>query len=676
MNKNLFYKLIVLLFTLFICDEYSAEKAFIEIMNSFNTDFLSTVDKTAQNIHTETIQYGLSYNNSSVVKVFIKLADDGIKNKVNFVGFLRTESEKKEYILNCSNPSNDLIMCYSKPGIKLDTDDKYYMYYNRSRKEKIIFDYENILEDDKRISLIFKPELYVNQTVYLDNKKIMAQINKLTVGEAYLYVVNKTKQILNLPKDRFNKYIELNHFVFKPQLKGFRSKNIYDNYEEALRRGYLMYEAEVQFTKDKIPIIYNKENNISEKYLKDLEKSGKILTLIKFLKMAKEKKAIIELKFTYLDSKEVPPKLMEYIDILLNFITKTDMFDSLFFNDDLEQMIISKLRRVKRDISVSINIDKLEDIYVYDILNKYKHSKRKIFNFNIDNIDEMTVNNITSLGHKIKVSTVNNIKLADKLQSWGVNYLTTNALEPFLIKNDKEEPYVVKCLNIFLDDLAECKMGPEIILRDNQFYNIHYSLNIYNISEDINETAIGEFRYEDTKINDNKYYIVKYIDFKRGSMQLVISHKVEKGKQIKGIIGPKFDNAAECYQFNFYCDGNDQNFIGCEIEKDSDKIEYNGEYEIYKLENYSFNEEEIEDYGLSKLKVRHIYTKQERMTYTIIIIIISFVFLCCSYYFQDRSNNEIIYTERRQKLKNIDSTKLPRKINFYTDVDKSKLMYE
>jgi hypothetical protein len=111
-------------------------------------------------------------------------------------------------------------------------------------------------------------------------------------------------------------------------------------------------------------------------------------------------------------------------------------------------------------------------------------------------------------------------------------------LPTFLIKNEYDVPIRVKCLNIFLDDLAECKMGKEIRLRDNEKYNIHYSLNIYNKSEEINETAIGEFRYEDTKINDNKYYIIKLFDFKRGVIQLITLDKVEKGKYLYGLSAP------------------------------------------------------------------------------------------------------------------------------------------
>ena len=82
----------------------------------------------------------------------------------------------------------------------------------------------------------------------------------------------------------------------------------------------------------------------------------------------------------------------------------------------------------------------------------------------------------------------------DKLTSNGVNYIGTDTLEPFLINNDKDFPMSVECFPIFLDDLSECKMSDEHTLRDNEFYNIHYSSNIYKKSMDINETAIGEFR--------------------------------------------------------------------------------------------------------------------------------------------------------------------------------------
>ena len=212
-------------------------------------------------------------------------------------------------------------------------------------------------------------------------------------------------------------------------------------------------------------------------------------------------------------------------------------------------------------------------------------------------------------------------------------------------------------------------MGKEIRLRDNEKYNIHYSLNIYNKSEEINETAIGEFRYEDTKINDNKYYIIKLFDFKRGVIQLITSDKVEKGKHLYGVIGPKYDNVAEIYQFHFTCDGINQNYIGCEIEKDSDKIEYDGEYMIYYIENYSYNEEEIEDWGLTKLKTKHIYSKKERTTYTLLVLMVSIVFLIISYIFQGQRDINV-FGESNQKSVHY----FPRKLNYLIDADGKTLI--
>ena len=49
-----------------------------KINDLFDTDFLETIDKTAYNINTKTIQYGLTYN-KSILKVFIKTEDKIIK---------------------------------------------------------------------------------------------------------------------------------------------------------------------------------------------------------------------------------------------------------------------------------------------------------------------------------------------------------------------------------------------------------------------------------------------------------------------------------------------------------------------------------------------------------------------------------------------------------------------
>lgn len=655
MKNFLFYILHIFIFC-FILSKKKKKYDLDEILNALNLDYFKPENKNTTNINTDTIQYGLTYDDTSVVKVFIKLVEK-LKKNVKFVAFLKSQYKKKEYLLNCSNTSKDLIECYSEPNIQLDTEDRYYIYYNRSRNETILFDYLNVLEDDKRISLIFKPGLYVNQTVYKDNKKVMAIIDKKVVAEGYLYIVKKSKKLLNKPKDGFNKYIGLNNFVSRGGIVGYRPKDTLDGYKEAIRRGYHFLEAEVQFTKDKVPIIYNEKKDFSSKTFKSLEKKGDVLTLIDLLILCKENEVIIELSFSFLDFKDELSDISEYSKIIMNNVKKSDTLDSVVFNDNLNEKFILELKKLNDDITIAVsNINRKRDID--EKKDKYKGTKRIIYNINGisegKNIDEETVMYGLSLGHKIKASIIEEKDLAEKIGSWGTNYITSDNIPPFMIQNQKELPMRVKCIPIFLDDLSECKMGDEIVLRDNEYYNIYYSNNIYNKSEDINETAIGEFRYEDTKINKNLYYIVKYINFKRGIIQLITSNKVRKGKSIKGVIGPDYDNVAKCYQYDFICEGNNHHSINCEIQKDPDKVEYNGKYVIYYLENYSMNEEEIEDYNLSKLRTKHIYTKRERILYTLVVIVVSMTFFTIFYYFQDKKT---LYTfsERIDKNRKVQS---------------------
>ena len=61
--------------------------------NYFDTDFLESIDKTAYNINTATIQYSLTYK-KSILKVSIK-TEHKIEQKVNFVAFLRSEKKFK-----------------------------------------------------------------------------------------------------------------------------------------------------------------------------------------------------------------------------------------------------------------------------------------------------------------------------------------------------------------------------------------------------------------------------------------------------------------------------------------------------------------------------------------------------------------------------------------------------
>ena len=609
-------KLISILILIFISfSEISNDK----IGDYFDTDFLETIDKTAYNINTATIQYCLTYS-KSMLKVCIK-AEDKFQQKVDFVAFLRNQNNTKEYPLKCSYPHEDILECKTKSGLKLDVNDRYHIYYNRSKKEKLIFDYQDILEDDQQISLIFRPELYVNQTVYLDNKKIMAIINKKCVAAGYLYVINKRKKLQNIPKDGFNKYIELNNFIYKPD---YSNKKLFEVYKQAIRRGYHIIETELFLTKDNITVVYPGKND-------NIEYNQDLITFSELLNISKKNEIILDLKFNYLNKEKNDIK--NFLTKIIEEIEQNKMLNSVIFNDNLNLGIISQLKNLRINTTISIStISSKEDI---EKIKSELDSFRRVILTVDSNVNELTINYIKSLNYKMKFSQVDSKDFSDKLVKYGVNYLGTKNLEPFLIHNDKDFPMRVECVPIFLDDLSECKMYNEHVLRDNEFYNIHYSTNIYKKSVDINETAIGEFRYEHTKINDMRYYVLKKLNFDKGLIELITSDKIPEGKILKGIVGPNHDNVADCYIFDFTCEGLGQNYIKCKIEKDEDKVVFNGEYVIYKFDNYSFNEEEITDFNLMKLKYRHMYSYSEKIVYTFLIIIISFGIFYYIYPYQD-----------------------------------------
>ena len=208
-------------------------------------------------------------------------------------------------------------------------------------------------------------------------------------------------------------------------------------------------------------------------------------------------------------------------------------------------------------------------------------------------IEENTVKYGLSLGHKIKAAKVNNIDFSNKILKWGVNYITTQYLHPFMISNEKEDPIKIKCTSSFSSMFSECKLDFDLI--DNEIYNIYYSENIYNLSEDINEIPIGKFKYLNTNFNNKLFYSIKYINFSKGILQLYTSNKIKKKTKLKGVIGPKYDNVAKCYQYNFICMGINKNYVNCKINKNElNKVKYNGNYTVYYLDNYSLNKKKIE----------------------------------------------------------------------------------
>ncbi len=577
------------------------------------------------NINIVSISYELAYNEFSVVKVIIKIYE-GMYNNINFNAYLKSEDEDKEYLLNCSKSYYDTIECLSERDINLNTNDRFYFYYKKGKNDNITFDESDIVEDDKRVSLIFKPEIPKNLKLFKDNRKFVVKTDREIVDGGYLYIVRKSKNILHKPKDGFNKYIELNNFISHAGSMGHLPQSTLIAYEEAIRRGYHIVDANILFSKDKIPVICHEKylekvsdgkGEISTKTLVELQKldfsnkfdekykGQKILTFKNLLELCKDNDVIIDLDLRQLDFKEYFNNTDEYSKIIINLIEKHDMFDSILLNDNRSEVIL-KFKEIKSDLSFSLcdmnnknNITKIKD--------QYQDSKRIIYNMGGNNIDEEAVKLGVSLDKKIKAGEVNDIKLADKIQSWGVNYITTDNLHPFLIKNDKEDPIIVKCSPSEKNEYnSECEIGDEVTLIDNEKYNIYYSDNIYNISEDINEEPIGEFEYVDTNILEELYYSIINFNFEKGIIQLNISNKLKRGEEIIGIVGPAYDNVADCYQYIFICDGNNSKTVNCNIKKeDQNKVEFNGNYSIYSLEGYSLNYDEI----IKRLNNKKFYQK-------------------------------------------------------------------
>ena len=605
------------------------------------------------NINIVSISYELTYNEFSVVKVIIKIYE-GMYNNINFNAYLKSEEEDKEYLLNCSNSYYDTIECLSERDIELNINDRFYFYYKKGKNGNITFDENDIAEDDKRVSLIFRPEIPKNLKLFKDNRKIVVKTNREIVDGGYLYIVRKSKKILHKPRDGFNKYIELNNFISHAGLMGYLPQSTLISYEEAIRRGYHIVDANILFSKDKIPVICQEKNlekisdgkgEISTKTLVELQKldfgskfdekykGEKILTFENLLELCKDNEVIIDLDLRQLDFKQYFNKTDEYSKIIINLIEKHDMFDSILLNDNRAEVIL-KFQEIKNDLSFSLS-DMYNKNNITKIKDQYKDSKRIIYNIGGNSFDEEAVKFGVSLDKKIKAEKVNDITLVNKIQSWGVNYITTDKLHPFLIKNDKEDPIIVRCSPSEKDEYnSECEIGDEIALIDNEKYNIYYSDNIYNISEDINQEPIGEFEYVDTNLLEELYYSIINLNFEKGIIQLNISKKLKKGEEIIGIIGPAYDNVADCYQYIFICNGNNSKTVNCNIKKDDqNKVEFNGNYSIYSLEGYSLNYDEI----IKRLSNKKFYQKIYFYILVGVFVLIIFIIIICS--FKNRKND-------------------------------------
>jgi glycerophosphoryl diester phosphodiesterase len=429
---------------------------------------------------------------------------------------IKSENNKINIILKCYSLNLTYIECYFEKDKIFNINEKYYFYYKKLNNSNITLNNHNILIDNQRISFLFKPNIYKKQILYYNNRKIYVKANKEMINNGYLFILRKSKKILNRPKDGFNKYIELNNLISHAGLSGYRPQSTLIAYKEAIRRGYRIVDGDLQFTKDKIPIINKEEvldkisngkGLLSTKTLKELEKldfgnnefkGQKILKLEDLLKLCKKHDIILDLDLGHAPFHKYFNKSNEYYNILINIIKKYNMFNSIIFNSGNNLLTISKLYLIKNDIAISIaGMNKIKNIK--KIETQFNSSKRLIYNFggllNGKKIDETSVHYALKTGKKVKAAKVNNKIISDKIVNWGVNYITTQYLHPFLIRNNKEYPIKIKCISKANSKFSECQINSNIILKDNEEYNIYYMDNINNTYETINEKPIGKFKY-------------------------------------------------------------------------------------------------------------------------------------------------------------------------------------
>ena len=593
------------------------------------------------------ISYELTYDETSIIKVTIKTYYE-ISQNIKFKAFLKTDDGLHEHPLECQNEFVDLISCSTSKNITLDTNQKYFFYYNKKKSgSDITFDGEDEYQDSNRISLIFNPEVEEGQILYKDDKKFYVKNDNNMVSGGYLYITRKSKKILQKNKNGFNKNIELNNFISHCGLAGYRPQNTLIAFKEAIRRGYKIVDADVVFTKDKIPVIChgvqlnlvsNGEGDLTEKTFDELEKldfgsifdlkykGEKILKFEELLKLCKENDIILDLDLGHVNYKYFEDT-DEYIKIIIELIEKYGMINSIFINSHKVE-VIEKFHSLDKNIIFSISgMNSKENME--SINKKYNNSSIKIYNIGGlttgGKINEEIVKYGISLGKKIKASKIDEIDFANKVVSWGVNFICTNNLHPFLMRNEKEEPIIATCTQSNMDEeKSECEIDEDYNLIDNEIYNIYYSKNIYNLSEDIVEKPIGEFKYVDTNLLDEYYYDINHFDFKNGIIKLNISNIVKKGETINGLVGPTYDNVAECYIYDFTCKGNGNHDLDCIInKKDPNKVPYDDDYKIYSLEGYSLNKEQLYyklnyQKNLKRLKI-------SILTIAIVVIIISII---------------------------------------------------
>ena len=332
-----------------------------------NINYTSIFNKNRENsinnirLRVISITYELSYDDTSVIRIILRISNISsfYSNFKCFKALLKTDGDLQEFTLNCSKILIDSIICLSSKYITLDVSKKYYFYYNSQMDKNYIFEGNDIIKDNKSISLIFKPIIPDNITIFNNSKAFFVKTNREMVSSGNLYLTRKSKKVLQTPKNGFNKYIQLNNFIPHCGLAGYMPQSSLIAYKEAIRRGYKMVDADILFTKDKIPVVCHGNNLelvsngkgiLTEKTLKELEKLDfgikfsekyagiKILKFEELLKLCKENNIIIDLDLWHLNTKQFFSS-DEYIKIILKYVEEYDMINSIFFNDERKYVI-------------------------------------------------------------------------------------------------------------------------------------------------------------------------------------------------------------------------------------------------------------------------------------------------------------------------------------------------
>ena len=130
--------------------------------NDYKDYIYNDIYRNNDNINVVSISYELTYDNNSVVKVIIKAYDEIVYN-INFKAYLKSDDEKTQYVLNCSNSFYDTIECLSERNITIDTQKKYFFIIQKEKKIKLLLMKKIFMKIIKRFLLFLNQKYPINK---------------------------------------------------------------------------------------------------------------------------------------------------------------------------------------------------------------------------------------------------------------------------------------------------------------------------------------------------------------------------------------------------------------------------------------------------------------------------------------------------------------------------------